>query len=122
MSSQSSGVPANFAVQDTVVGNGPIAKTGDRLTVNYTGRLENGTVFDTSIGGTPFSFTLGAGEVIVGWDLGLQGMQAGGKRTLVIPPEMAYGSRDYGPIPGNSTLRFDVELLSITPADSSATE
>jgi len=106
----------NLVATDTVIGTGAEAKPGDTLTVNYTGKLQNGTVFDTSVGRAPFSFVLGAGQVIPGWDLGLQGMKVGGKRTLVIPPDMAYGSQGVGPIPPNSTLQFEVELLSVTPA------
>jgi len=109
---------AQVAVQDVVVGTGPAAKPGDVVTVNYTGRLSDGTVFDTSVGKAPYSFTLGAGQVIPGWDQGLIGAQVGGKRLLVIPPNLAYGARDYGPIPGNSTLIFEVEVISITPGPS----
>lgn len=115
-----SGATTGLVVQDVVVGTGAAAKPGDTVTVNYTGKLDNGTVFDTSIGRGPFSFVLGAGQVIPGWDLGLQGMQVGGKRTLIIPPEMAYGAQGVGPIPPNATLTFEVELLSVAPASSSA--
>lgn len=104
-----------LVAQDQTVGTGAEAKPGDTLSVNYTGKLENGTVFDTSVGRAPFTFTLGAGQVIQGWDLGLQGMKVGGKRTLIIPPGMAYGAQSVGPIPPNSTLTFEVELLSVTP-------
>ena len=98
-------------------GTGTAAKTGDTVTVNYTGRLVNGTVFDSSEGKPPFSFTLGVGQVIPGWDEGLQGMKVGGKRQLVIPPDLAYGSSSVGSIPANSTLIFDVELVDVkTPA------
>jgi FKBP-type peptidyl-prolyl cis-trans isomerase len=100
--------------QDVVTGRGEVAKTGSRITVHYTGRLEDGTVFDSSVGKTPFSFTLGGGEVISGWDTGVEGMRVGGKRLLVIPPNLAYGAQDYGPIPGGSTLIFEVELISVS--------
>lgn len=113
---QQPGTPVTLATQDTVVGTGPAAKAGDQVTVNYTGKLGDGTVFDSSVGKTPFTFMLGAGQVIPGWDQGLVGMKAGGKRLLVIPPQLAYGSQAYGPIPANSTLTFEVELLKITPS------
>lgn len=102
-----------LVVQDETVGGGDTAAIGDTITVNYTGKFENGTVFDTSVGKTPFVFQLGAGQVIPGWDQGLQGMKVGGKRLLIVPPSLGYGSSDYGPIPGNSTLIFEVELLKV---------
>jgi len=111
--------PATLVTQDEVIGTGAVAAAGDLVTVNYTGKLANGTVFDTSVGKTPFQFTLGAGQVIPGWDQGVAGMKVGGKRTLIIPPSLAYGPNDYGPIPGNSTLTFEVELLNV--ASSTAT-
>lgn len=90
------------------------AQNGDVVEVNYTGKLVDGTVFDSSIPrGKPISFTLGAGQVIAGWDQGILGMAVGEKKTLTIPPELGYGPDDYGPIPGGSTLIFDVELVSI---------
>jgi peptidylprolyl isomerase len=108
----------NSMITDTSEGTGAAAMPGDTITVNYVGKLENGTVFDASANhGGPFSFTLGAGQVIKGWDQGLLGMKVGGKRTLVIPPELAYGDRAVGGvIPANSTLIFEVELVSVTPA------
>jgi FKBP-type peptidyl-prolyl cis-trans isomerase len=95
-----------------------IAKNGDLLVMNYTGRLTNGTVFDSNVDPKfnhvqPFEFTLGAGQVIAGWDEGLVGMKVGEKKTLTIAPEKAYGDRAMGPIPANSTLIFDVELVAI---------
>lgn len=108
-----SGDNAQLVAQDEVVGTGAEATAGATITVNYTGKFQNGTVFDTSIGKAPFTFQLGAGNVIPGWDQGLQGMKVGGKRLLIIPPSLGYGSQDYGPIPGNSTLIFEVELLSV---------
>jgi FKBP-type peptidyl-prolyl cis-trans isomerase len=106
---------SSLVVQDETVGTGATAQTGDTLTVNYTGKLADGTVFDTSVGKTPFTFALG-GNVIAGWNQGLVGMKVGGKRILIIPPSLGYGPNAYGPIPGNSTLTFEVELLSDTPA------
>lgn len=111
-SSSAASQGGSLVMQDTVVGTGAEAKVGDVLTVNYTGKFDNGTVFDTSVGKQPFTFVLGAGQVIPGWDQGLMGMRVGGKRTLIVPPNLGYGSEDYGPIPGNSTLTFEVELLS----------
>lgn len=95
-----------------------VAKVGDFVAMNYTGTLQDGTVFDSNVDPKfnhvePFVFKLGAGQVIAGWDEGIAGMKVGEKKTLVIPPEKAYGPNDYGPIPGNSTLTFEVELLSI---------
>jgi len=102
--------------QDQVVGQGKEAKAGDLATVHYVGVLADGRKFDSSRDrGTPFSFTLGAGEVIKGWDLGVAGMREGGKRVLLIPPELGYGARGAGggAIPPNATLLFEVELLKV---------
>ncbi|MFZ2523167.1 MAG: FKBP-type peptidyl-prolyl cis-trans isomerase [Minisyncoccia bacterium] len=103
-------------IQDEVVGVGDVAVTGDTLIVNYTGKLPDGTVFDSSIPrNEPFQFRLGAGMVIKGWDEGLQGMKVGGKRILIIPPEYGYGAEGIaGVIPGNSTIIFEIELLKVT--------
>jgi FKBP-type peptidyl-prolyl cis-trans isomerase len=99
---------------DIKVGTGATAASGQKVTVNYTGWLTNGKQFDTSVGKSPFSFKLGANEVIKGWDEGVAGMKVGGKRQLRIPPELGYGSRGFpGVIPANSTLIFDVELLGV---------
>jgi FKBP-type peptidyl-prolyl cis-trans isomerase len=100
---------------DLVIGTGSMAMRGDKLTVHYVGMLDDGTVFDSSRKhGTPFRFELGAGQVIKGWDSGLVGMRVGGKRKLVIPPELAYGAGGAPPlIPPNARLTFEVELLSI---------
>jgi len=96
-------------------GTGAEAKNGDVVSVHYVGTFENGTKFDSSIDrGTPFSFTLGAGQVIKGWDLGVLGMKVGEKKKLTIPSDLAYGSGGVpGAIPSNSTLIFEVELLGI---------
>lgn len=115
-SADSAAGSGQLVVQDEKVGTGAAAAAGDTVSVNYTGRFQNGSVFDTSIGREPFVFVLGTGQVISGWDQGLQGMKVGGKRLLIIPPSLAYGANDYGPIPGNSTLIFEVELLSVTSA------
>lgn len=105
--------PSLFRVEDIVVGSGAPAAAGDTLTVHYIGTLENGQVFDDSYArGEPFTFRLGAGAVIQGWDQGLVGMRVGGKRRLIIPPELAYGSQGRAPIPPNATLHFDIELIA----------
>lgn len=109
---------SQLAVQDVVVGTGPGAQPGDVVVVNYTGRLGDGTVFDSSAGRQSYSFTLGAGQVIPGWDQGVVGVQVGTKRLLIVPPDLAYGPQDYGPIPGNSTLVFEIDVISITPGPS----
>lgn len=101
-------------IEDVVVGTGEEAKAGDTVAVHYTGTLADGTKFDSSRDrGQPIVFRLGVGQVIPGWDQGLEGMKVGGRRKLTIPPNLAYGSQDYGPIPGNSTLHFDVELMGV---------
>lgn len=105
----------SLVVQDEQVGQGAAAAPGDTLSVNYTGKLQDGTVFDTSIGRAPFSFVLGANQVIQGWEQGLVGMKVGGKRLLIIPPNLGYGAQAMGPIPANSTLVFEVDLLSVAP-------
>jgi len=108
--------PSGLQYQDIVVGKGAQPKDGDTVVVNYTGRFTNGKIFDTSVGPgkKPFSFALGRGQVIKGWDEGVATMHVGGKRKLVIPPDLAYGAGGYpGVIPPNSTLTFVVELLSI---------
>lgn len=100
---------------DQVVGAGEVAVAGKTASVHYTGWLENGKKFDSSVDrGQPFSFPLGAGRVIKGWDEGVQGMKVGGKRKLTIPSDLGYGSRGAGGvIPPNATLIFDVELLGV---------
>lgn len=96
-------------------GNGAAAQNGDGVTVNYVGTLQNGTKFDSSIDrGQPFSFTLGSGQVIRGWDIGVLGMKIGEERKLTIPPNLAYGANGAGNvIPPNATLIFDVTMLDI---------
>jgi len=105
---------------DTVVGTGAEAVAGVTAVVNYTGWLyepkapsQHGAQFDSSQGRGPFSFPLGAGQVIAGWDEGVKGMKVGGKRTLIVPASMGYGASGAGPIPPNATLIFDVELLDV---------
>ncbi len=103
-------------IKDTQPGTGKEAKPGDTITVHYTGTLyPGGKKFDSSLDRKePFTFRLGAGEVIKGWDEGFKGMKEGGKRTLVIPPDMAYGAMGAPPdIPPNATLQFDIELLKV---------
>jgi FKBP-type peptidyl-prolyl cis-trans isomerase FkpA len=101
----------NLYVQDLVVGTGAEAIAGRTLRVTYSGWLVNGTRFDSNVGGAAFSFTLGIGRVITGWDQGVVGMRVGGKRKLVIGSQLGYGSQGSGAIPPNATLVFDVELL-----------
>lgn len=115
------GIPESVTelmMKDEVVGTGAVAVAGDTVTVNYVGALTNGTVFDASASHKEttngFTFTLGAGQVIKGWDQGVAGMKVGGKRTLVIPAALAYGAQSPAPsIPENSDLIFEVELLNV---------
>lgn len=101
---------------DIRVGTGAVAKDGDKVKVHYTGWLTTGKRFDSSVGAAPFDFTIGANEVIKGWDEGVAGMKVGGKRQLRIPPELAYGDAGHPPqIPQNATLIFDVRLVAIVP-------
>lgn len=103
--------------EDIIEGKGDTTGEGDTLTVHYVGLLEDGTVFDTSRNGSPFKFTIGAGQVISGWDNGLLGMKVGGKRVIVLPPEQAYGEGGVpGVIPANAVLIFEVELVSVQKA------
>lgn len=100
---------------DQVVGTGAEAKEGSKITVKYTGKLTDGTVFDSTDkqGGTPATFTLAKGSLIDGWVQGIPGMKVGGKRHLVIPAALGYGSQANGSIPANSTLEFDIELVDV---------
>lgn len=109
------GAEGDYDAKDTKPGSGPAAKTGDKVKVHYTGMFLNGKKFDSSVDrGQPFEFTLGRGEVIKGWDAGVVGMRPGGKRTLIIPPAIAYGEDGQGQdIPPNSVLKFEIELLEI---------
>ncbi|MGE0257524.1 MAG: FKBP-type peptidyl-prolyl cis-trans isomerase [Alphaproteobacteria bacterium] len=112
-------LPSGLKYTDEKAGTGAEAKRGDKVTVHYTGWLYNngqkGKKFDSSVDrGEPFTFNLGAGQVIPGWDQGVAGMKVGGKRTLIIPANLAYGARGAGGvIPPNATLMFDVELLKV---------
>jgi len=106
---------SGLKIQDIIVGNGQEVKSGDMVTVHYLGTLENGTKFDSSYDrSTPFSTQIGVGQVIAGWDEGIVGMKVGGKRKLIIPPDLGYGQQGAGSsIPPNSTLVFEVELLEV---------
>jgi FKBP-type peptidyl-prolyl cis-trans isomerase len=109
-----------FTVTDLVVGTGPDATVGKTISVNYTLWLYDtsktdgkGTLVQSSVGSTPFSFVLGAGQVIKGWDQGVVGMKVGGTRRLIVPPDLAYGSTGQNGIPANATLVFEITLLSV---------
>ena len=103
-------------IEDIIIGEGEEAKDFNKVIVNYTGKLEDGSIFDSSLkpGRSPFTFTLGSGSVIKGWDLGVKGMKVGGKRKLTIPSELGYGSRGAGGvIPPDATLIFEVDLIEV---------
>ncbi len=103
-----------FQIKDIKIGIGKEVASGDYVVIHYVGTLENGKKFDSSYDrGEPFETRIGVGEVIEGWDMGVVGMKVGGKRKLTIPPQLAYGDRDIGIIPPNSTLTFEVELVNI---------
>lgn len=108
-----SGELTSLIIDDVVVGDGDAVALGDTVTVHYIGTLQNGEQFDNSyVRGTPFTFTLGEGRVIQGWEQGLVGMKVGGQRILIIPSALAYGASSAGPIPAHATLVFAIELLS----------
>ncbi|TFK44817.1 hypothetical protein BDQ12DRAFT_673624 [Crucibulum laeve] len=106
-------IAGGIKIKDTKVGTGPAAKKGNTVSMRYIGKLTNGKVFDSNTKGKPFTFHLGRGEVIKGWDEGILGMQVGGERKLTLPPAMGYGKRGTDGIPGNSTLIFEVKLMEI---------
>jgi len=108
-------LPNGLQYLDALVGAGEEARSGRNVTVHYTGWLTNGSKFDSSLDrGQPFTFALGSGGVIKGWDTGVVGMRVGGQRRLIIPPDLGYGARGAGGvIPPNATLIFDVELLAV---------
>jgi FKBP-type peptidyl-prolyl cis-trans isomerase len=113
-SSTSPTAGGTLGIEDITVGTGATAAIGDTVTVNYIGTFTNGTKFDSSYDrGQPYTFRIGAGQVIAGWDQGVPGMKVGGKRRLTIPPSLAYGSQGSGPIPPNATLIFEINLVSI---------
>lgn len=106
--------PSGLQYWDIKVGTGQEAKKGDHVQVHYTGWLTSGKKFDSSVGGKPFEFRIGNGDVIKGWEEGVTGMKVGGKRQLKIPPDLAYGKDGYpGAIPPNATLIFDIQLIGI---------
>lgn len=114
INSETMGNPSGLMKQDLIMGTGAEAVPGKEVSVHYVGTFLDGQKFDSSIDrGQPFSFILGSGMVIKGWDMGVQGMKVGGKRKLVIPADLGYGSQAVGPIPANSTLVFEVELLGV---------
>jgi FKBP-type peptidyl-prolyl cis-trans isomerase len=106
-------LPSGLYYRDITVGTGASLASGQTVGMRYVGSFANGEEFDSNPAPEPiFSFRLGAGQVIKGWDLGLVGMKVGGRRQLIIPPELGYGANDYGPIPGNSVLVFTVDAIS----------
>ena len=105
-----------LVIEDIIDGDGKEANDYNKVVVNYTGKLEDGSIFDSSLspGKEPFTFTLGVGSVIKGWDMGVKGMKVGGRRKLTIPPELGYGDRGAGNvIPPGATLIFEVELIEV---------
>ena len=105
-------------IENMEIGDGTEAQDYNKVVVNYTGKLEDGSIFDSSLnpGREPFTFTLGIGSVIKGWDIGVKGMKVGGRRRLTIPPELGYGNNGAGDvIPPGATLIFEVDLLEVEP-------
>tara|TARA_B100002051_G_scaffold260748_1_gene281549 strand:- start:843 stop:1181 length:339 start_codon:yes stop_codon:yes gene_type:complete len=105
-------------IENMEIGDGTEAQDYNKVVVNYTGKLEDGSIFDSSLnpGRGPFTFTLGVGSVIKGWDIGVKGMKVGGRRRLTVPPELGYGDKGAGSvIPPGATLIFDVDLLEVEP-------
>ena len=105
-------------IENMEIGDGTEAQDYNKVVVNYTGKLEDGSIFDSSLnpGREPFTFTLGVGSVIKGWDVGVKGMKVGGRRRLTIPPELGYGNNGAGDvIPPGATLIFEVDLLEVEP-------
>lgn len=105
--------PNGAYYRDIVVGPGPVVTAGQNISIRYTGWLSNGIQFDTNLSSSnPLTFKLGAGEVIDGFDEGLAGVRVGGRRQIIVPPSLGYGPYNYGPIPGNSVLVFNVEVVA----------
>jgi FKBP-type peptidyl-prolyl cis-trans isomerase FkpA len=107
--------PSGLYYRDLTPGTGPVVAPGQQVSAIYTGWLTDGTQFDSNAGSTPYSFRVGAHQVIAGWDEGVVGMHVGGKRQLIIPPALGYGAGGSGPIPPNATLVFTVEVVSASP-------
>ena len=105
-------LPSGMYLKDLTIGAGAAVQAGQTLSMRYTGWLSNGTQFDATGRGAPFTFRLGAGQVIPGWDQGVAGMKVGGKRQLIITPALGYGAQGSGPIPGNAILVFTVEVVA----------
>lgn len=106
-------VAGGLVIEDKKAGTGAAAKKGSKISMRYVGKLTSGKIFDQNTSGKPFAFRLGAGQVIKGWDVGVEGMRVGGERRLTIPAAMGYGRAGAGPIPGNATLVFDVKLVAL---------
>jgi FKBP-type peptidyl-prolyl cis-trans isomerase len=116
---------SDVKVQDVTVGTGASVENGMLVSVNYVLKLDNGALIQDSKlvnGGKPFQYIAGAGQLIQGWEKGVEGMKVGGKRILTIPPELGYGSNAAGPIPPNSTLVFEIEVVDVQPFSASANQ
>jgi FKBP-type peptidyl-prolyl cis-trans isomerase FkpA len=105
--------PRGLYYRDLAAGDGAAVSEGQRVSLYYTGNLANGVRFDSNVGGAPFSFQVGAGEVIAGFDEGVTGMRVGGRRRIIIPPELGYGEGGTGPIPPNAILVFTIEVAAV---------